>query len=70
MIWIIMDYWLETVKTDCKDELHHCAKPPLPRRNKNVFRKCFFGGEREMSVLFIHFIGVFRKEEMLTEPQT
>lgn len=40
-------------------------KPPLPRQNKNVFRKCF-GGEREASVLFIRFIGVLRKEEMLT----
>lgn len=30
----------------------------------------FFGGEGEASVLFIGFIWVFRKEEMLTESRT
>lgn len=32
--------------------------------------KLFFGGEGEASVLFIGFIWVFRKEEMLTESRT
>lgn len=32
--------------------------------------KMFFGGEGEASVLFIGFIWVFRKEDMLTEPRT